>query len=202
MKRYSKKIKKGTIYLLITIVIISGLFYLFGFAPLIKDISTYKQKIAEVNRKTNEIQMQSSMLTSISEGEKKEIEEEAKRIGELIPDEPDLTGLLSLLASEARLCGINLISFDYSLRPGSSSVQPAPRKPRTPSSTSIPEAKYNRIEFRANIKCTYQSLVDFVYRLQNLDRLINIQELSIIRDLPLLTVRMQIEAYYKEKKED
>lgn len=176
--------KKETIVVIAVIIILLTIaFWMFAYRPTINEKNKLKSQQEEVK---NEIQSNQVTLQRLQEvrNNASKVEAEIIRIMSRLPSNPEIPSLLIQLKDVAEKSGVEINSF----------------KPSTPKENG--NYKVMNIDLSVsskfnNVPGNGGSLIEFLYRLENMQRVISVESVNIVRsgNEDNLTVSIRISAY-------
>jgi len=144
------------------------------------EIRRLREEIVEIeNKKRAALSLLRRMkqIRAKRESVKKEIE----RLKRLLPKEKDLPGLIRAIAALAEMSGVDLNRVEMGRE------------------VAYPEKHYAAVNIKVSFTSTYPQLVEFLERVDSLDRLVKPEKLNVrtkqMSDNPLLTVSGLLQTY-------
>lgn len=160
--------KQEVLILAVVILLIEiALFWFFGYRPAVSQVNALRQQQMEVSKKIQENNLTLQRLEEVRK-ESSKVEAEMVKILSNLPTKPELASFIILLNEIGEKCGVRIDSF----------------KPQAPAQ----EGEYAKIPVDIVVTSYFNeipenggSLVEFLYRIEKLPRITNIESLNISR---------------------
>lgn len=186
-------------FLILGILVYAASVYFILFQPILHETEEIKVKKKAVIEEREQVFNRNKEYESITNEEKNQIENRTAVLFKRVPMNPDVENLLAELADLAKISGVIKFNYEYvgqeTMRPGAHIRRPSRKAARNVSDKELvlPVTKMRVVSF---IECSYPAILRFLNEIEQMSRLIHIDELEIKRKPPLMEVRMTILAYH------
>lgn len=174
------------------IICLASLAY-FLYLPEVREMNRVS---ARINGVENEIEKAKEIRPVSREAEKRQKGMES-RFSVLIPSGRDYPELIRDIARRARECNIQDISFKSGEEFNTKVLEG--EKEASPRIQALPGGNIRHFFIGLSFHSGFKNLARFLEEIQRTDRLLEIESLVIKRNFPMISVKMVVKAYYRQK---
>ncbi len=169
---------------IIGLIIIVYIYYNYLYLPKKKQVNEFRFKLESIESEIKKARTDADYLEKMQK-EIKTVEERWNYVKQKVPSKKQIPQILEALAKAATGSDIYYVSI-------------VPEGTQYYSAIMIKNLTYEKLPIKINLQCRYKDLGDYISKLNNLYRLIKVEDIEINADeniTPLLNVHLIVSTY-------